>query len=82
MLTLEDAKETLDGAVNGCDYHSVPFGGADLAEVLRAKRSCRCELTDDRTCDSYCDSESIFVARLHDNRVAVFWEWSDTTGHG
>ena len=84
MLTLDEAQLVISNALGDCHKHKKPaeFKIEDIAEVIDGRIMCSCNLGDNKTCNSYCDTESFGLLRLLDGQVAVWWEWSDTSGHG
>lgn len=86
MVTKELMDKVMDSLANlgTCDEHKPKVDPVVVGfdDVIRYRRWCGCHLPDNRTCDTYCDHSSAGLLRLKDGRVFVFWEWSDTTGHG
>lgn len=69
---------------NQCSDHKdcVAWKLEDISKVLAVSYWCSCNLTNDQTCGSYCDTGSEAVVTLRDGNIATVYENSDTTGHG
>ena len=85
MITKDDEVFIACFENTGCTdnkHKHVPFTLADIMEVIKYRRVCSCGLPNNERCDSFCDSESVGIVRLDNGKIGVFWEWSDTSGHG
>lgn len=82
MISLKKAKLLIDEEVNACAEHKAPFIGDDVIEVIKGECWCCCGVGEENVCTSYCDHGSVGIVWLKNGLIGVWWEDSDTSGHG